>query len=275
MKHLLKKKSLLSIILILIIMFTLCACSGSSPLAKDEDILVGIWEHISYVDENNFSQEILEFTNDGTLISTSNSCYSLFDSNSYHENSETYNYTCEDGVLYLEPEGSSISTKEYYRFSEDKKSLYISDPLYDAMEEKYVKVDSPTDLSSINGNNASDTETQNDNSDSESYNHYDSEYEDAQSAVNLLGTWESEEVLDDGLPAYSLELNTDGTGSFIDPDYVYELQDYYVVDTVLYLVDTDGDILEICFGFDTSYTNLYIEYTNDNGKTASADLFRQ
>ena len=274
MKHLLKKKSLLSIILILILMFTLCACSGSSPLAKDEDILVGTWEYLSYADYNVYTQRILEFTSDGTLISTSNYCYPT---HGPYSDSETFNYTCEDGVLYLEQEGSSISTKEYYRFSEDKKSLYISDPLYSIMEteEKYVKVDSPTDLSSINGNNASDTKTQNDNSDSESYNHYDSEYEDAQSELNLLGTWESEEVLDDGLPAYSLELNTDGTGSFIDPDYVYELQDYYVVDTVLYLVDTDGDILEICFGFDTSYTNLYIEYTNDNGKTASADLFRQ
>ena len=281
MKHLLKKKSLLSIILILILMFTLCACSGSSPLAKDEDILVGYWENLTYVDENDFSQDILEFTSDGTLISTTNYCYPSLGPGSY---SETCNYTCEDGVLYLEQEGSSISLKEYYRLSEDKKSLYISETEDIIIEIKYVKVDSPTDLSSINGNNASDTETQNDNSDSEtqndnsdseSYNHYDSEYEDAQSELNLLGTWESEEVLDDGLPAYSLELNTDGTGSFIDPDYVYELQDYYVVDTVLYLVDTDGDILEICFGFDTSYTNLYIEYTNVDGKTVSADLFRQ
>ena len=67
MKHLLKKKSLLSIILILILMFTLCACSGSSPLAKDEDILVGYWENLTYTDENDFSHDILEFPSDGKI----------------------------------------------------------------------------------------------------------------------------------------------------------------------------------------------------------------
>ena len=263
MKHLLKKKSLFVLFLIVSM---LVIFSGCSSLQSDESALVGHWESVKTDPNNGTPLFSMTFNEDGTGV---------FD---FILKVNITDYSCEDDTLHMDfDNGTTLSFK--YRFNDDKSSLYLTDD--ESMDEiKYNRADNSqsddgTSTDSNTKNNNSDTETQNDNSDSESYNHYDSEYEDAQSEVNLLGTWESEEVLDDGLPAYSLELNTDGTGSFIDPDYVYELQDYYVVDTVLYLVDTDGDILEICFGFDTSYTNLYIEYTNDNGKTASADLFRQ
>ena len=68
MKHLLKKKSLLSIILILILMFTLCACSGSSPLAKDEDILVGHWESELKDLEDGTPLFSMTFNKDGTGV---------------------------------------------------------------------------------------------------------------------------------------------------------------------------------------------------------------
>lgn len=271
MKHLLKKKSLLSIILILILMFTLCACSGSSPLAKDEDILVGHWESELKDLEDGTPLFSMTFNKDGTGV---------FD---FMIEVNITDYSCEDGTLHMDfDNGNTLSFK--YRFNDDKSAVYLYDDEYPD-EYKFNRLDKDnastesntekSDSEKTSNNDTKDTETQNDNSDSESYNNYDSEYEDAQSEVNLLGTWESEEVLDDGLPAYSLVFNSDGSCSFTDPDYVYELQGYYVEDTVLYLVDTDGGMLDVCFGFDTFYTNLYIEYTNVDGKTVSADLFRQ
>lgn len=272
MKHLLKKKSLLSIILILILMFTLCACSGSSPLAKDEDILVGTWEYLSYADYNVYTQRILEFTSDGTLISTSNYCYPT---HGPYSESETFNYTCEDGVLYLEQEGSSISTKEYYRFSEDKKSLYISDPLYDILEteEKYVKVDSPTDLSSINGNNASDTETQNDNSDSESYESEqnsttdESDYTPFGYDENIMGYWETWE--DDIL--YAVWFNEDGTG-YLSLDSDYNIVSFCCVDGYIIADFDDDSSAEIPYRFNKDKTALYLTLSDGETKFDKREL---
>lgn len=263
MKHLLKKKSLFVLFLIVSM---LVIFSGCSSLQSDESALVGHWESVKTDPNNGTPLFSMTFNEDGTGV---------FD---FILKVNITDYSCEDDTLHMDfDNGTTLSFK--YRFNDDKSSLYLTDD--ESMDEiKYNRADNSqsddgTSTDSNTKNNNSDAETQNDNVTTDYYDKYDSEYEDAQSEVNLLGTWESEEVLDDGLPAYSLVFNSDGSCSFTDPDYVYELQGYYVEDTVLYLVDTDGGMLDVCFGFDTSYTNLYIEYTNVDGETVSADLFKQ
>lgn len=220
MKYLMKKKSLLSIILILGIIFTLCACSGSSHIAKDEDVLVGYWENLTYTDDNNYSQEILEFTNDGTLISTSNYCYDSLGNNSY---SETCNYTCEDGVLYLEQEGSSISMKEYYRLSEDKNSLYISSTEDSIVETKYTRVDSPTELSTNE-----DVDNQTILTDKEL----------------ILGLWYSYDEVEDNVPYAILNFNEDGSVNYTDntdPANSWVYTSFECDEGILTLIDDEND----------------------------------
>ena len=250
MKYLMKKKSLLPIILILVLAIILCACSGSSPLAKDEDALVGYWESAMKDQADGTPIFSMTFNKDGTGVFDFWGEFNITD------------YACEDGTLHMDFDNGAV-IKFKYRFNDDKSSLYLMDD-ENSEEIKYNRADKSNDDTSAKSNSEnsnSDSEQPDDNSTSEYYNEYDSEYEDAQSALNLQGIWKSEEVLEDGLPAYSLELNIDGASSFVDPNYVYDLQDYYVENGTLYLVDTDGGILEIFFAFNSDYTELNIEYT--------------
>ena len=268
MKHLLKKKSLLSIILILILMFTLCACSGSSPLAKDEDILVGYWESELKDLEDGTPLFSMTFNKDGTGV---------FD---FMIEVNITDYSCEDGTLHMDfDNGNTLSFK--YRFNDDKSAVYLYDDEYPD-EYKFNRTDvsqAKDDTSTESNAESSDSEKES-NSNKEGTGSNTDTNESAQNSTtdesdytpfgydeNIIGYWETWE--DDIL--YSVWFNKDGTG-YLSLDSDYNIVSFCCVDGYIIADFDDDSSAEIPYRFNKDKTALYLTLSDGETKFDKGEL---
>lgn len=256
MKHLLKKKSLFVLFLIVSI---LVVFSGCSSLQSDESALVGTWGSELWSDDDGTYAFTFSFNSDGTGV------IKLL------EEINITKYYCEDGYLYMDVEqGVSINYK--YRFNEDKSVLYLSED-GDSAEEKFIKI--------------SNVDNQNDNQDSNSSNNTDNDLdsnqdenlnitpEEAESA--LIGTWYSGDALTETLPFLELVFNKDGSVIVTDnetPENSCKFTSYYCDGDILYLIDKDNELIsDMRYDFEDDNTSLTLYNFHDEDHSGTFKYF--
>ena len=267
MKHLLKKKSLF---VLLLIVSVLVIFSGCSSLQSDESTLVGHWESELKDPDDGTPLFSMTFNKDGTGMFDFFVDYSITD------------YACEDGTLHMDLKYDSASTtiNFKYRFNKDKSAVYIYDDEYpdeykfNRSEHSQTKDDTPTDSNSeINdSDDNSDSSSKNDkNSSTNGLTSDEPEYTPFGVDNDILGYWENSDGDVGNNYYYAVWFNDDGTG-YLSLDEDYNIVSFCCVDGYIIAYLDDDSSVEIPYRYNKDKSSLYLTLSNGEMRFDKGEL---